>query len=228
MRTFGLLAVLLLACHGSTEAPEAGHHVTPKAAAIDSAEEEPQEEAEAPAPERPASLRPFDAPAAPRTKDGTAVLLCDTHSTWRPPAGFSPASSGGATFARKDDEVVGVAYPAHEANSFATAVAPFVEGTLAWDKPAMKRRDDWHAEATTHGRAHGLVVAARTLYAGADPKTGVGRAGRDLVRGSADVVWFAIADTDKRADELLAAARADDHPLPDHACACGYDCMPKR
>jgi hypothetical protein len=208
------------ACHGPPSPADAGRKVVPLV------EPEP-EDAAAPEAEARAALRDVDGGPYRRAKDGSA-LLCDTHTVWRPPAGFDVAKVGSGVVARKGDRLVGVVYPAHADASYATAVAPFVEGTLAWDAPAMKRVDVWHAESTAYGRGAGLVAVARTLYAGVDPKTGKGRAGRSITRSSVDVVWIALAPTQKDADALLDAARASERMLVDHACECGYDCSHRR
>ena len=105
-------------------------------------------------------------------------------------------------------------YPTHGDTSYALAVGQFVEGTLVWDAPAPRRIDDWHAEAIAHARGNGHVAAARTLYAGV----------RDSSHPGDDVVWFAVALTASRADELLEDARKSERMLTDHACECGYDC----
>jgi len=219
MRPLALLVFALACHHAPSPSPDAGR-VTPKAAAVDSAEEENEEDA-APA-SLSAGLRDVDGGAPKRSKAG-AVLLCETHGAWTPPDGFTAARAGTGVVARKGSMLVGVQFPKHGDDSFAQAMAAFVEGSLAWDAPTMKRIDDWHAEATTYGRARALVVVTRTLYAGVDPATGKGRPGRAQTP-DVDVVWLAAAPTQKDADDLLDAALAKNLMLVDHACECGYDC----
>jgi hypothetical protein len=172
------------------------------------------------------TLRDVDGGGYAKAADGS-VLFCAIHSVWTPPAGWAVARVGTGVVARKGDALVGLELPPHADASFAAAIAPFVEGTLAWDAPTTKRIDDWHAESTAYGRGNGLVVVALTRYAGLDPKTGKGRAGVAIGAPGADVVWLAAAPTQKEADALLADARAKTRLLVDHACACGYDCYRK-
>ena len=222
MRTFWLVAFLLVGCRGSADGTDAGV-VTPKAPAVDSAEDEiePPPDAEPDAGPS-ATLRDVDGGAAP-TAMGGGVLLCKIHSVWAPPRDFAATSIQDGVVARHGQELVAFVRPPHTDDAYARAAGAFVDGQLAWDAPTLKRIDDWHAEGTAHGRATGLVVATRTLYAGIDPKTGKGRPGSDH-----DVVWLAIAPTETRADELLADAKEHAKTLTDHACACGYDCEKRR
>ncbi len=218
MRWTELVLFCLAACHSSDEAP--ARKIVPVVEPDDAAPA-PVDAARDAGPE--VTLREIDGGAARRARSG-GVLLCDTHSVWTPPGDFAVATSGTAVFARRGDELVGVAYPPHGDASYALAVGQFVEGTLVWDAPAPRRIDDWHAEAIAHARGNGHVAAARTLYAGVDPKTGKGRAGRDSSHAQDDVVWFVVALTASRADELLEDARKSERMLTDHACECGYDC----
>ncbi|HEY1957084.1 MAG TPA: hypothetical protein VGH28_15800 [Polyangiaceae bacterium] len=218
MRTIVLLFLASLGCHGSADTADAAP-VTPKAVAVDSAEDEPEPPPDAASDAgETATLRDLDGGPAQTAKVG-GTLLCKIHSVWHPPDGFAVTALHDSVVARKDQELVAIVFRPHTADSYARASAAFVDGQLAWDAPAMNRIDEWHAESTTHGRANGMVVATRTLYAGVDPKTGAGRPG-----STDDVLWLAIAKSEARADALLAEAKTQTKMLVDHACECGYDC----
>ncbi len=171
----------------------------------------------------PATLVELDGGAPARERVTGGVLLCKGHQTWTPPDGFTVTKLGDGAVARKDNRLVALAYPAHEGDSYAKAAATFVNGMVAWDSPAMNKIDEWHAESTAHGHASNLAIATLTLYAGVDAATGKGR-----TNGTSDAIWIAIAPTDKEAGDLLADARKKTLMLVDHACECGYDCLPKR
>jgi len=160
-------------------------------------------------------------PARERVTGG--VLLCRSHAAWTPPAGFSVSKVGEGAAARKDDSLVAIVFVPHADDSYATSVARFATGSIAWDAPTMTKIDDWHAEQVVHGRAQNLVVVVRTLYAGVDPKTGKGRA-----NGNEDTLFVAAAKTDAEADALASDAKKNTLTLVDHACECGYDCVPAR
>ena len=175
-----------------------------------------------------AKLTDFDGGAPKRAKVGGGVLLCATHEVWTPPDGFDVEKVGDGFAARRDHRLVAIAYPPHADDSYATVVARFVTGEITWEPPAMKKVDDWHAEQTVHGRARGLIFTIRTLYAGVDAKTGKGRAGLDLASATSDVIWITAARTERESDTLAQDASKNTLKLVDHACECGYDCLPAR
>ena len=224
MRTVWLVAFLLVGCRGSADGTDGGV-VTPKAPAVDSAEDEIE-----PAPDAEPDAGPT---ATLRDLDGgpaqSPVRLCQIHSVWTPPSDFAVTAVADAFVARRGQELVAIVFPQHAPDAYARESGRFVDGQVAWDAPVMKRIDDWHAESTAHGHAGGLVIATRTLYAGVDPKTGLGRAsGIQGAPGTRDTLWIAVAATDARADALLADAKEHAKMLVDHACQCGYDCLKRR
>lgn len=215
------LGLVLFACDKAAPRPDGG---LPHPVAERADEDRPPAPPTATAPS--ARLRDTDG-GPPTTARGGGVLLCETHSVWRPPPGFVATRAVGGVVARKDGALVGLLFPPHGDGAYAKALGALVEGALVWDAPSMKRVDGWHAEATAYGRARGLTVVTVTLYAGVDPKTGEGRPGVAVAAGGSDVVWVAAAPTQTEADTLLAGGRAGYLALVDHACACGYDC-PRR
>jgi hypothetical protein len=224
MRRLGVLA-MLCGCHTAEPALVGDSGVgdampgAPPEAALAEAPDAPD------APDARASLRAIADGGAPRRfrYDATSVLMCQTHDTWRPPAGFAVAQRGGDVVAYQEHALVGVVRVPHSKRAFEAAAARYVEGEVAWGAPTIERIDAWHAVVTALGTAPGLAVSARVVYPGVDAD-GSGRAGSDLQGNPGDLVWLAVAETPEKADALVTDARASRRVLVDHACECGYDC----